>query len=82
MTTSFTERAAPRTHLASREIAVSRGLLPQAHINLPSVFGKRENAGMIQTLQSPAYLSAEGHITDVATFSEKLRCELRIDFGN
>lgn len=36
-------------HLSAREIAVSRGLLTPAYINLPTVFGKRENPGMIRT---------------------------------
>ena len=36
-----------RTHLSAREITISRGLLAPAYINLPSVFGKRKNTGMI-----------------------------------
>ena len=40
-----------KTHLSAREIARSRGLLPPAHINLPSVLEKRENADMIRTLK-------------------------------
>ena len=33
-----------KAHLSAPETTLSRGLLPQAHINLRSVFGKRENA--------------------------------------
>ncbi len=32
---------------------VSRGLLHPAHINLPGVFGKRENEEMIQIFKGP-----------------------------
>lgn len=41
------------THQSAPETALSRELLPPAHINLRSVFGKRENTGMIRTLKGP-----------------------------
>ena len=40
-----------RTHLSAPETALSRGLLPPAHINLPSIVGNGKNTDMIQTLK-------------------------------